>query len=127
VFSILAYLSDATVEERPPFQVRENRQGKETATTKGINVILRSKVLSLVRGGQVGNQVGRTKLVISEGLINCFSFGTNLAYNNQSRSYQFSVFPGIHAQDVGYTFFNGEATDGFGVPISASTAQLIQR
>ncbi|KAK3392850.1 carboxylesterase family protein-like protein, partial [Podospora didyma] len=73
------------------------------------------------------DQIGRTKLAISEGLINCFSFGTNLAYANQSRSYQFSAFPGLHATDVSYTFYNaGDVVDGFGVPLSVPTAQLLQ-
>ncbi|KAK3342036.1 Alpha/Beta hydrolase protein, partial [Lasiosphaeria hispida] len=72
------------------------------------------------------NQVGRTKLAIGEGLISCFAFGTNLAYSNQSRSYQFSVFPGMHAQDTSYTFNNGQDADFLGAPIPASAVQLMQ-
>ena len=72
------------------------------------------------------NQVGRTKLAIAEGLVNCFAFGTALAYANQTRSYQFSVFPGMHAQDIAYTFFNGESSDFLGVPILSSAAKVMQ-
>jgi len=72
-------------------------------------------------------QTARTKLAIAEGLINCFAFGTNLAYNNQSRAYQFSVFPGMHAQDTSYTFFSGGVTDGLGIPVEVSTAETMQR
>ena len=67
-----------------------------------------------------------SKLAIAEGLINCFAFGTSLAYTNQSRSYQFSVFPGMHTQDLSYTFFNGERDDFLGVPILSSVAKVMQ-
>ncbi len=73
------------------------------------------------------DQLGRTKLAIAEGLINCFAFGTSLAYTNQTRSYQFSLFPGMHAQDEAYTFFNGDSADSLGIPISSSVAQTMQR
>ncbi|KAL2131605.1 hypothetical protein VTI74DRAFT_4821 [Chaetomium olivicolor] len=73
------------------------------------------------------NQVGRTKLAIAGGLVDCFSFGVHLAYANSLRGYQVSRFPGIHAMDVGYTFWNGEGNDGFGVPIPAETAVRMQR
>ncbi len=72
-------------------------------------------------------QIGRTKLAIAEGLIDCFSFGTNLAYSNTSRGYMFSIFPGIHAQDTSYTFYSGEATDGLGIPIDSDAAVTMQR
>lgn len=75
------------------------------------------------------DQIGRTKLAIAEGLIDCFSFGLGLAYANQTRGYQFGVFPGMHAQDVGYTFFGrGEedGVDGFGVPIAREVARRMQ-
>ncbi|KAK0623778.1 Alpha/Beta hydrolase protein [Immersiella caudata] len=73
------------------------------------------------------NQVGRTKLAIAEGLIDCFAFGTSLAYSNQTRGYLFSIFPGMHAQDTSYTFFNGGASDGLGIPVSADAAVTMQR
>ena len=73
------------------------------------------------------DQIGRTKLAIAEGLINCFAFGTSLAYANLTRSYQFSLFPGMHAQDESYTFFNGDSADSLGIPISSSVAQTMQR
>lgn len=73
------------------------------------------------------NQIQRTKLAIAEGLINCLATGVHNAYNNQTRGYQFSVFPGMHAQDVGYTFWNGETQDSLGVPILRENAERIQR
>lgn len=73
------------------------------------------------------NQVGRTKLAIAEGLIDCFAFGTSLAYANRTQSYLFSIFPGMHAQDTSYTFFNGVSKDGLGIPVAAQTAEKMQR
>jgi len=73
------------------------------------------------------NQVGRTKLAIAEGLIDCFAFGTSLAYANRTQSYLFSIFPGIHAQDTSYTFFNGVPKDGLGIPITAAAAEKMQK
>ena len=65
-------------------------------------------------------QVQRTKLAIAEGLVTCFSWGVNQAYGNATRGYQWSIFPGIHAGDLSYTFFNG-------VPMSDATAEKMQR
>lgn len=72
-------------------------------------------------------QSERLALALSEGLVSCNAFGTNIAYRNATRSYQFSVFPGIHAQDVPYTFFNGEPVDFIGQPIIESVAEAMQR
>lgn len=72
-------------------------------------------------------QTERLTLALKEGLVTCNAFGTDIAYRNKTRSYQFSVFPGIHAQDVTYTFFNGQATDSLGLPIVASVAETMQR
>lgn len=73
------------------------------------------------------DQVGRTKLAVAEAFLNCFAFGTHLAYANQSRAYQFSYFPGMHAQDTSYTFFNGETINGLGIPVLSSVAEIMQR
>ena len=72
------------------------------------------------------NQIGRTRLAVAEGVLNCFAYGVNLVYENQTRSYMFSIFPGMHAQDERYTF-NGETADSLGIPISESVAQIMQR
>lgn len=72
------------------------------------------------------DQIGRTKLAVAEGVINCFAFGVSLAYTNQTRAYMFSLFPGMHAQDEPHTFFNGDSADSLGIPISPSVAQTMQ-
>ncbi|PSN60795.1 acetylcholinesterase precursor [Corynespora cassiicola Philippines] len=51
------------------------------------------------------DQVGRAALTMGEGTFVCNAFALNRAYNNHS-SYLFDVFPGLHAQDVEYTFYN---------------------
>ncbi len=71
-------------------------------------------------------QTERVTLAIGESLIQCNAFALHLAYQNQSRTYDFSVFPRIHAADVPYSFFNGEPTDGFGIPINTTIAQTMQ-
>lgn len=67
VLSIPAHLGDTTVEERPPSRVRQNRRVKETTTTKGINAVLRSKVLGLVSkwaGREAGIHTGIPTFVL---------------------------------------------------------------
>ncbi|KAK5662492.1 hypothetical protein OQA88_8404 [Cercophora sp. LCS_1] len=73
------------------------------------------------------NQTQRLTLAVSEGLILCNAFANHLGYNSQSRAYKFSLFPGIHAQDVGYTFWNGEPADSTGIPINGAAATTLQR
>ena len=73
------------------------------------------------------SQTGRVALAVAEGLINCNAVGAHVAYANRSRGYQFSIFPGIHAQDQDYTFFNGAEVDSLGVPIATATAATMQK
>ncbi len=72
-------------------------------------------------------QTQRVTLAVSEALVLCNAFGTHTAYANKTRAYLFSVRPGVHGQDVYYTFFAGRATDSFGLPIDASIAVSMQR
>jgi len=68
----------------------------------------------------------RLMLAVSETLVLCNAFALDLGYNNQTRAYKFSVAPGIHAGDVGYTFYNGEPVDSFGMPINGTIARTMQ-
>jgi hypothetical protein len=72
--------------------------------------------------------VDRTMLAVGEALIDCFAFGVALAYANQTRGYQFSVFPSMYALDVGYSFGDGGAaeTDSLGGPLVAADARAMQ-
>ncbi|KAK1833453.1 Alpha/Beta hydrolase protein [Podospora conica] len=71
-------------------------------------------------------QTQRTTLALGESLVNCNSFGVHLGYSNQTRAYLFDVFPGIHAQDVAFSFFNPGALDFTGLPIDPTIADFWQ-
>lgn len=51
------------------------------------------------------DQTGRAALTMGEGTFLCNAFALNSAYGSHS-SYLFNVFPGLHAQDNEYTFYN---------------------
>lgn len=73
------------------------------------------------------DQVGRNSLAISDFLVGC-----NAHYLAQKLSpgyaYEFSVPPGLHGEDVAYTFFNGDtSTLDEGVPIYPAVATVFQR
>ncbi|KAK1756998.1 Alpha/Beta hydrolase protein [Echria macrotheca] len=72
-------------------------------------------------------QIQRLVLAVAESLIHCNAFATDLGYNNQTRSYKFSVWPGVHSADTSYTFYNGQPVDNFGFPINATIAQHFQK
>ncbi|PKS08063.1 hypothetical protein jhhlp_006675 [Lomentospora prolificans] len=68
----------------------------------------------------------RLVLAVGESLFDCNAFGLNLAYNNRTRGYLFGKCPGLHAQDVSYTLYRGQATDVYGLPLDGPTAEIIQ-
>jgi hypothetical protein len=72
-------------------------------------------------------QTERLKLAIGEALIDCNAFGLNFAYSNNTHGYLFNFCPGLHTQDVPYTFFNGEFSDTLGLVISRSAAEAMQK
>jgi carboxylesterase type B len=72
-------------------------------------------------------QLTRTALLNSEFRFTCNTRFLDLAFNNQTFAYLFSVPPGLHEIDVPYTFFNGDTTtvdDEF--PVNATIAQTLQ-
>lgn len=68
----------------------------------------------------------RVSLAIGEMIVSCYAFGLNLAYGGSARGYQFSIFPGMHSQDLAFTFWNGATTDGWGLPLPSTVAQKMQ-
>ena len=68
----------------------------------------------------------RLKLAVGEGLFDCNALAISLAYSNNTRGYLFDICPGMHAQDVSYTFFNGESEDSLGLLIDSPTADMMQ-
>ena len=71
-------------------------------------------------------QTQRMVLAMSEIIVQCNAFATHLGYNNQTRAYLFDVFPGVHAQDVAFTFYNSGETDFFGAPVNEPVADFWQ-
>jgi carboxylesterase type B len=71
--------------------------------------------------------IGRNSLAISDFLVGC-----NAHYLAQKLSpgygYIFSIPPGLHGEDVAYTFFNGDtSTADEGVPVYPAVATAFQR
>ncbi|KAA6409016.1 MAG: carboxylesterase family [Lasallia pustulata] len=56
------------------------------------------------------SQTGRTILSISESTFTCNTVYLDHAFGNKTYSYQFSVPPATHGQDVPYTYFNGPSS-----------------
>ena len=58
------------------------------------------------------NSVERVAVAISELIFECNTDYLNLAFQNQTYAYEFSVPPALHGDDVAYTFFtsSGNAT-----------------
>ena len=73
------------------------------------------------------NQIERTALAISESSFTCNTRFLDLAFKNQTYSYLFSVPPGLHGQDVPYTYFNGDtSTSDDGSPVNSTVAKAFQ-
>ncbi|KAH7007332.1 hypothetical protein EDB80DRAFT_880839 [Ilyonectria destructans] len=68
----------------------------------------------------------RVSFAIGEMIVSCYAFGLNLAYGGSARGYQFSIFPGMHSQDLAFTFWNGATTDSWGLPLPSTVAQKMQ-
>lgn len=51
------------------------------------------------------DQTGRVSLLIAEMTFICNTFYTHAAFRNNTYGYRFNLFPGLHAADVPYTFY----------------------
>jgi carboxylesterase type B len=72
------------------------------------------------------NYVGRTALSLGDLIVNCNAHILASALPS-GYAYRFTVPPALHAQDVAYTFFNGDTTtldDGF--PVNRNLAAAFQ-
>ena len=68
------------------------------------------------------SQFGRVALTISEGLFSCNTNYLARAYGNNTHNYLFSVPPGIHGEDVPYTFYGGGLPNELVIAPSTATA-----
>ncbi|KAL8674755.1 MAG: hypothetical protein Q9168_000839 [Polycauliona sp. 1 TL-2023] len=57
------------------------------------------------------DDIGRSSETIAESTFVCNTVYLERAFGNQTYTYQFSVPPALHGQDVPYTFFNGPSTE----------------
>lgn len=60
--------------------------------------------------GQYGytTQTGRLQLVVNEEGFICNTRYLSTAFGNETYSYIFTLSPGVHQQDLGFTFFDGD-------------------
>ncbi|RFU25191.1 hypothetical protein B7463_g11146, partial [Scytalidium lignicola] len=69
----------------------------------------------------------RSALAASEISFTCNTRYLDLAFKNKTYSYYFTVPPGLHGEDVPYTFFNGDtSTPNYGVPVNSTVAYALQ-
>jgi cholinesterase len=104
------------------------RQTIPAATTATVNYITET-LYPPVFDGSYGytDQLGRTSLLVSEVSFTCNTRYLDLAFLNKTYSYYFTVPPGLHGDDVAYTFFNGDTTTSDeGSPVNATVAKALQ-
>jgi cholinesterase len=71
--------------------------------------------------------VARNALLVSELVFICNTRYMDKAYDLKTYSYYFTVPPGLHGEDVPYTFFNGDVTTlDNGFPVNATVAHALQ-
>ncbi|PMD32509.1 alpha/beta-hydrolase [Hyaloscypha variabilis F] len=71
----------------------------------------------LVRAAQIG----------TDSTIGCSTRDLGLAFNNSTYNYLFAIPPGYHAEDIPYTFFNGNtSTLDDGVAVNEAIAYALQ-
>jgi carboxylesterase type B len=70
------------------------------------------------------NAIDRTSLLIAEVGFNCISNFVGRAYMNETYNYHFSVPPGFHAEDLPYTFYNGDQP---GLKVNETLAVAFQK
>ena len=73
------------------------------------------------------NEFSRVSLAIAESTFTCNTRYLELAFNNQTYSYYFTVPLGLHGEDIAYTFFNGDtSTPDEGLPVNGTVATMFQ-
>lgn len=69
----------------------------------------------------------RASVITAEISFTCNTRYINLAFDNQTHAYYFAVPPGLHGEDIAYTFFNGDTTTlNNGLPVNATVAHALQ-
>jgi carboxylesterase type B len=74
-----------------------------TASLKYISTVLYPPVFDGSQG--YTDQTGRVSLLIAEMTFVCNTFYVHTGFKNDTYGYRFNVFPGVHAADLPYTFY----------------------
>ncbi|KAF2789984.1 alpha/beta-hydrolase [Melanomma pulvis-pyrius CBS 109.77] len=70
------------------------------------------------------DQTGRVSLFIAEMTFVCNTYFVHPALHNDTHAYRFSVFPGVHAADLSYTFYRDEGESA--AVTNATVARALQ-
>ena len=69
----------------------------------------------------------RAAFLVSEAFFTCNTRYLDLAFQNNTYAYYFTIPPGLHGEDIAYTFFNGDTTtSNDGLPVNATVALQFQ-
>jgi carboxylesterase type B len=102
----LVFTSPVTTTEEG---IRESiKQALPETSTDTVNYLL-DVLYPPIFNGSFGytDSVGRSALITSDFVFQCNTDYLNRAFQNQTYSYEFTVPPALHGQDVAYSFFNG--------------------
>lgn len=104
------------------------RQTIPAATTATVNFITETLYPPIFDGSfGYSTELSRASLLISEFSFVCNTRYLDLAYWNKTYSYFFTVPPGLHGDDIAYTFFNGDTTTpDEGLPVNTTIARALQ-
>lgn len=70
----------------------------------------------------------RASVITAEVSFTCNTRFLDLAFENLTHAYYFTVPPGLHGEDIAYTFFNGDTTTSDdGLPVNATVATTLQK
>jgi cholinesterase len=73
------------------------------------------------------NDNQRAQVALAENAFTCNTRYLAHAFYNETYNYFFEVPPGLHGQDIAYTFFNGDTTtSNDGTPVNATIATQLQ-
>jgi carboxylesterase type B len=100
-----------------------------TASNDTINYIL-DTLYPAVYDGTYGYSTlfERASLITAEVSFTCNTRFLDIGFNNLTHSYYFTVPPGLHGEDIAYTFFNGDTTTSDdGLPVNAKVATTLQK
>ncbi|CZS91749.1 probable cholinesterase [Rhynchosporium agropyri] len=101
----------------------------QTATNDTISYILNTLYPAVYDGTYPYDSIySRATLITSEISFTCNTRFLNLAFQNETYAYYFTVPPGLHGEDIQYTFFNGDTTTlNNGLPVQPAIATAMQK